>query len=470
MDNMKRQSGLKRRMKLIIRFLAFCAVLFVLLSSATQVLMMKNSEKKLKRFFDKREDFDVLFTGISHMQMGVSPMELWNEYGIASFNLAQSFERLPFAYWVLQMALEYSHPSLVVIDVRRIFDTEIKVGHGVSFVMDYFPLTLTKFKAVNELLSDFNEKLAYLFPIIKYHERWEELTEDDFVVADYVLDNGASKYDGGGIKVFKVDTHTRIPADDMEPGSELCTSYLRKMIELCKSKGIDVILAEIPFPATHDGQRYANGVQVIADEYGVPYLNFHQIPGVVSMAVDMANRSHLNDSGARKVSYYIGDFIKENFDIPDRRNDPAYASWTEQYETFRDIKDERIRGRRSLKKVLMLLMDRHVNTYIRIRQDSKLYDSSVLRKLVWNLSARDKELTRFVKASADRKEYSAFICNETGAITEQIGPEPLESEADGTYRFFNKLENEEAFRSSEYGVEIQAFNGETGEEIIHKVF
>ena len=422
-------------MKLIIRFLAFCAVLFVLLSSATQVLMMKNSEKKLKRFFDKREDFDVLFTGISHMQMGVSPMELWNEYGIASFNLAQSFERLPFAYWVLQMALEYSHPSLVVIDVRRIFDTEIKVGHGVSFVMDYFPLTLTKFKAVNELLSDFNEKLAYLFPIIKYHERWEELTEDDFVVADYVLDNGASKYDGGGIKVYKVDTHTRIPADDMEPG-----------------------------------QRYANGVQVIADEYGVPYLNFHQIPGVVSMAVDMANRSHLNDSGARKVSYYIGDFIKENFDIPDRRNDPAYASWTEQYETFRDIKDERIRGRRSLKKVLMLLMDRHVNTYIRIRQDSKLYDSSVLRKLVWNLSARDKELTRFVKASADRKEYSAFICNETGAITEQIGPEPLESEADGTYRFFNKLENEEAFRSSEYGVEIQAFNGETGEEIIHKVF
>ena len=94
MDNMNRQSGLKRRMKLIIRFLAFCAVLFVLLSSATQVLMMKNSEKKLKRFFDKREDFDVLFTGISHMQMGVSPMELWNEYGIASFNLAQSFERL----------------------------------------------------------------------------------------------------------------------------------------------------------------------------------------------------------------------------------------------------------------------------------------------------------------------------------------------------------------------------------------
>ena len=457
-------------MKLIIRFLAFCAVLFVLLSSATQVLMRKSSEQKLKRFFDKQSDFDVLFTGISHMQMGVSPMELWNEYGIASFNFAQSFERLPFAHWVLQMALEYSHPSLVVIDVRRIYDPEIATGPGISTVLDFFPLTLTKFKAVNELFSDFNEKLGYLFPIIKYHERWEELTEGDFVVTDYVLDNGSAKYEGGAIKVYKVDTHTRIPEDDMEPGSELCTSYLRKMIELCKSKGIDVILTEIPFPATHDGQRYANGVQVIADEYGVPYLNFHQIPGVVSMAVDMANRSHLNDSGARKVSYYIGDFIKENFDIPDRRNDPAYASWTEQYETFRDIKDERIRGRRSLKKVLMLLMDRHVNTYIRIRQDSKLYDSSVLRKLVWNLSARDKELTRFVKASADRKEYSAFICNETGAITEQIGPEPLESEADGTYRFFNKLENEEAFRSSEYGVEIQAFNGETGEEIIHKVF
>ena len=167
-------------MKLIIRFLAFSIGFILILSSVSQVLMRKNSEQKLKRFFDEKAGFDVLFMGISHMQMGVSPMELWNEYGITSFNFAQSFERLPFAYWVLQMALEYSHPSLVVIDVRRIFDTEIKVGHGVSFVMDYFPLTLTKFKAVNELLSDFNEKLAYLFPIIKYHERWEELTEDDF--------------------------------------------------------------------------------------------------------------------------------------------------------------------------------------------------------------------------------------------------------------------------------------------------
>ena len=470
MNNMKNSTDIKRRMKLIIRFLAFSIGFILILSSVSQVLMRKNSEQKLKRFFDEKAGFDVLFMGISHMQMGVSPMELWNEYGITSFNFAQSFERLPFAYWVLKMALEYSDPSIVVIDVRRIYDPDIQSGPGVSTVLDYFPLTLTKFNAVHELFTDFNEKLGYLFHIIKYHERWKELTEADFNVTDYVLDNGSFKYEGSAIQVYDVDTHSKIQPDDMAPGSELCTSYLRKMIELCKSKGINVILAEIPFPATHDGQRFANGVQLIADEYDVPYLNFHRIPGVVSMSVDMANKSHLNDSGARKVSYYIGEYIRENYDLPDRRNDPAYASWNEQFETFRNIKDQRIRDRRNLKKVLMLLMDRHVNTYIRIRPDSKVYKKAVFRKLVMNLCAGEEKLARFIKAANEEKEYSAFICNETGSITEQIGPEPIESEADGTYRFFNKREYEEEYLSSPYGVEIQAFNGETGEEIIHKVF
>ena len=248
MNNIKNSTDIKRRMKLIIRFLAFSIGFILILSSVSQVLMRKNSEQKLKRFFDEKAGFDVLFMGISHMQMGVSPMELWNEYGITSFNFAQSFERLPFAYWVLKMALEYSDPSIVVIDVRRIYDPDIQSGPGVSTVLDYFPLTLTKFNAVNELFSDFNEKLGYLFHIIKYHERWKELTEADFNVTDYVLDNGSFKYEGSAIQVYDVDTHSKIQPDDMAPGSELCTSYLRKMIELCKSKGINVILAEIPFP------------------------------------------------------------------------------------------------------------------------------------------------------------------------------------------------------------------------------
>ena len=469
-NNMEKQFDMKKKVKLIFRFLVFCAGLYLILCSVTQVLMLKNSEQKMKRFFDEQANFDVLFTGISHMQFGVSPMELWNEYGIASFNLAQSFEKLPQAYWVLQMALEYTNPSLVVIDVRRIDDTDKSTEAGVSAVFDYFPLTLTKFRAVTELFSNLYEQLGYLFPIIKYHGRWEELTAGDFVVTDYRLDNGASNYMGGGIAVYESEIHGTVPVDDMLPGSELCTSYLRKMIELCQSKDIEVMLAEIPFPANRDEQRYANGVQVIANEYGISYLNFHQIPGVVSLSVDMANKGHVNDAGARKVSYYLGNFLKEQYQLPDRRDDPAYACWVEQYKTFRSEKAERIRGRRSLKKILMLLTDRHINTYIRIRPDSKLYEKPVLRKLVWNLCARKETLHQFVNAAADHKEYSAFICNETDTIIEQTGPEPIESEADGTYRFFNKQENKEEFFSSYYGVEIQAFHGETGEEIIHRVF
>ena len=52
-------------------------------------------------------------------------------------------------------------------------------------------------------------------------------------------------------------------------------------------------------------------------------------------ASDLTDTSHCNRWGAEKVTSYVGAYLKENYDLPDRRGDAAYASaWDAAYERY----------------------------------------------------------------------------------------------------------------------------------------
>ena len=61
--------------------------------------------------------------------------------------------------------------------------------------------------------------------------------------------------------------------------------------------------------------------------------------GVVDYAEDCYDDvGHLNPDGASKTTAYLGQWLRENFDLPDHRGDSAYAHWDEylaQYEAHR---------------------------------------------------------------------------------------------------------------------------------------
>ena len=77
-------------------------------------------------------------------------------------------------------------------------------------------------------------------------------------------------------------------------------AYLRRMIESCRKRGIDVLLTYLPFPASDLCMKEARRVYDIAEEYGIPYVNFLDEDEVISYEYDLHdNYSHLNVSGAR---------------------------------------------------------------------------------------------------------------------------------------------------------------------------
>lgn len=169
--------------------LVFLALLMTTVAFVSRVVERKASRNKLQPYFDHAQEYDVLFIGDSHDLNGIFPMELWRDYGIASYNLASIGNTVPVSYWSMMNALQYAQPKLMVIGVKDV-DKHYKLtgsSGDVHTALDAYPLTMTKIRAIEDLMSDpyamddagdyyADLKWEYYFTLGKYHARWNEVT------------------------------------------------------------------------------------------------------------------------------------------------------------------------------------------------------------------------------------------------------------------------------------------------------
>ena len=48
---------------------------------------------------------------------------------------------------------------------------------------------------------------------------------------------------------------------------------------------------------------------------------------------------HMNLSGAQKVTHFMGEYLKRNYELPDRREDAEYRDWKESYGRYLSDKE-----------------------------------------------------------------------------------------------------------------------------------
>lgn len=384
--------GIKRKVKIACSCIVTMCLLVVSLWHLTDLMESKDSDSNYLPFLEQKEDFDVLFMGSSHVMLGIYPMDLWNDYGIVSYNLGGPGSRIPTTYWVMENALEKTNPKLVVIDCF-LLGSEAKTSENFSYVhysLDVFPLNAAKMSAIRDLLDDSavdNMKQAegedrertgmeLWWDYACYHTRWNELSADDFNVP-YTKGKGAEYR----IAIAKPNATEKIPGGRKLEGETMGIKYLRKMIEDCQSRGIEIMLMYIPFPAQEDSQLEANRVYDIAAEYKVNYINFLDMD-LVNYATDCYDEgSHLNPSGVCKVTEYIGQYITEHYGIPDQRDNPAYGSWYEDYREWTEEKRNTLKAADQLDIYLMLLADQHFEADVEINNPAIWEDEYYVRFL-----------------------------------------------------------------------------------------
>ncbi len=326
----------------VIRTLAIVLpLLFVVafLICATPVLQPKyitaSPEGSLtEEYYDavKETHHDVLFIGDCEVYESFVPAVLWKEYGISSYVRGGAQQLVWHSYYMLEDALRYETPRIVVFNVLALKYGEPQKEAYNRLALDGMEWSFVKWDAIEASMTEDESFASYVWSFLRYHSRWNELTAEDFT---YAFKDKPTVSDSGYL--MQTDIVPAKPTDEaprplIDPAlPQTALDYLARMTALCEEKGIELILIKAPTNAMayHWYDEWDAQIVDYASENGLAYYNF--IPQADEIGLDMTTDTydagvHLNVYGAEKLTKYFGKILVEHHDALDRRDDQALSN------------------------------------------------------------------------------------------------------------------------------------------------
>lgn len=335
-------------MKKILKRTAAC-IIFVLLAVSTLYylnwlfrLKKLDGSYPVQMFYEQQENtIDVLCLGSSHTYTNINPAVLWDEHGMAAYDLAGSNQTFWNTYYYLKEALKYQSPELLVLDIYRAVETE-EYQDEAKVAMNTFGLRISEdFAECMEVsLEDQDVVSDYILKYPVYHARYQEFRDTDFWL--YNGDTNGKNYKGFNMNSISTTSYEDLPdvsgVTDIGEMTEKTEEYLIKIIELAETKKIPLLLVKSPYMAvSKEDKEIYNRVEQIAEDYGIRCIDFNEHFQEIGLdpLTDFAESSHLNYYGNEKYTKYLGDYISKFYQVTDRRGDETYASWEANSEFYR---------------------------------------------------------------------------------------------------------------------------------------
>ena len=338
-------------MKKFIRAGVFLAVLIFCLWLLQRLLMPKyieeNEEGVLSgEYYENAGDNDVLFIGDCEVYSNFSPITLWQDYGITSVIRGTPQQLIWQSYYMLEDTLRYETPKVVVYNVFSMrYDKPQNEAYN-RLTLDGMRWSSVKSDAIKASMTEEESYLSYVFPILRFHSRWSELSGEDF---QYLFGSEQLSHNG---YVMRVDTKpvSRLPEPVPKADytySDIDWEYLDKIRDCCREHGITLILIKSASCYPYWYPEWDEQIVDYAKKNGLTYVNFleHQEETGIDYTTDTYDAGlHLNLSGAEKSSAWFGTILKEQPGITDRRSDEALSGkWQEKIEFYEQMKASQLK-------------------------------------------------------------------------------------------------------------------------------
>jgi len=333
----------------VIKIICFAAIFVLLFHIAGNVLGLKwsSGEMMSERYsaYEEEESVDVIYLGGSNMYADVAPAVVWHYTGITGFNLAFSDACMFLNYYQLRYALEKHTPSLVVLDITGMAVAKDPAGDNEGVfqkVISTMPDPFLKLELTADMCSHYEgvDPGLFLFPLIRYHDRWEELTEKDFDNSEVsAMYNAFGKGCYIRTDIEEQDASNFIYARWRDSIPEENMEYLEKIYGLCEEKGIDLLLTICPNMRLRKIESRTGGL--FAEEKGINFLGFRTLEKLQRTGVRLEdcfyNENHLNILGQREYSKYLAKYIARNYSLKGHKDDKKIRKqWNQAYKDYKE--------------------------------------------------------------------------------------------------------------------------------------
>jgi hypothetical protein len=243
-----------------------------------------NSYRKFREF-DRSDRYDVVFIGSSHAYRGYSP-EIFRAAGYHSYNLGSSAQSPLNSYYILKNYLSRGNTRLILLDT---YEAALEMD-GLESTAD-LTQNISSDAAATEMALALRDPRALNMLMLRWMRRDAPVMFID------------STYQPGGGSLNADSVHTRIhyvtgkPLKMQQPQQR----YLRSFLELCKERGIPVVLVSHPYPRQADRKKHAEFMTWLRLEvapFGFPIYDFafdHGLP--LDDRDHFYDHNHLNAAG-----------------------------------------------------------------------------------------------------------------------------------------------------------------------------
>lgn len=370
---------LKKCIKVIVFFmigiLIFGVVQYIFIPKRFPYIKSYDAGKLKAYYAEENNSIDVLICSTSHASKGILPMELYEKYGIKSYNLSTSIQPIEATYYVLSEALKTQSPKVFVFDVSNLFMSSSEKNYW-QYVLDEMHFGKNKLAFAREYkrsAGNCDETMEeLLIPMLRYHTRWKELNKQDFI--EIFMDK---QYFGKGGQINSIIAGADVSVEQMnliesellkntekskylydgeeireehEEGAfysvdipEKNIEWLKKIKALCDENDIQFLAIKVP--TIYWPQSYRSAwttekcviVRSLCEEQGISYYDMLYD---TDLAIDWShdttdNGQHVNLYGAQKVSDKLGMYLREHYELSQERE----VQWDEELSSYQEVRE-----------------------------------------------------------------------------------------------------------------------------------
>ena len=296
----------------------------------------------IAEYYDEEPKHNVLFIGDCEVYENISPVTLYEKYGLTSYIRGSAQQLIWQSYYLLEEALKYEKPDVVVFNVLSMkYDTPQSEAYN-RMSIDGMKLSKSKIDNIKASMLEEETLISYLFPLLRYHSRWNELKAEDF---KYAFGKKRQVTVAGYLMHVEENPVTTIPDPNLLPDyqfGENSYKYLDMITELCKENNIELVLIKAPSLSPHWYDEWDAQMVDYAAKHDLQYINFLECQEEIGIDwnTDTYDRGlHLNVKGAEKLADYFGRILVDTYEFTDYSQDEAVVmDWKEKIQFYEEMK------------------------------------------------------------------------------------------------------------------------------------
>lgn len=293
----------------------------------------KRNHQWIAGFYEEPENsLDAVYIGSSNCYAFWNPLIAWESHGITVYPYACNDQPFAATSHLIEEVHKTQPQATIIVNVNSLWETKIK-NTDIHYLLDNMPLSRNKLALTKHLCRkadlDFAESLEYYLPIIRYHERWNEVDMRDF---DVPLDGlkGASTYHNHINGIQNITDLYRVGETPAEP-EEAVEQLLEELLDYCDENRVkNILFVTVPRAekAAEAPDVFLSLNETIASR-GYDVLDMMDMLEETGLELfrDYYNDTHTNIHGSIKFTRYLAEYLVTNYGFRDKRGQEDYSSW-----------------------------------------------------------------------------------------------------------------------------------------------